>query len=179
MTALATGLVTLAEVIASAPKDQQIAPGVRCWFEGQEYELVGTGERTATLAPNGGWEGRVSKRLDLIFIDTGSMRWVPKKEVSYRDGHMRRAVFTTEMKAARAAYLEEYRGDGLAQVHRERRDVQVESVMDNRLCGCGVRLHMRNATGQCDTCQRKCPTCGGVKAPSGRQCRKCAGSVHA
>jgi hypothetical protein len=168
-------LAPLSDIMASAPEGQVPAPGLEAWCEGQRYELIGVGERTATLAPDGGWEGRVSKRHELIQVDPAAVRW-------QANGLDAKTVFTrlrdldAETKRARAAYRDEWRGEGIRHGGRARRDQPIEHLHSGGTCsrtGCEARLHAANTTGECEPCQHKCPLCGGPKSKRGKTCHGC------
>lgn len=179
MTALAAeqpALVPLSEVLSSAPEGQQLAPELECWYENRRWELVGAGERTATLAPEGGgWEGRVLRRHELILVDPSAVRWQAKPPAGHAAFHM-----DPETRRARSAYLAEANDMTATEGGRQRRDVgpgeRRTSTVSDRVCsrgGCGKRLHPANASGECHGCQRICPVCGGPKGANSQTCSGC------
>jgi hypothetical protein len=182
MVAELTALVTLREVMEQAGEGrphegEQPAPGLTVWLHGQRCELIGVGERTATLAPDGGWEGRVSKGFDVLMVDPGEVRWQarpPAPGATFRMlGNLDPAT-----KHARAAYLAE--NNAVVEANRNRTAASGGSRGGGECSrdGCHNELAAHNRRGECTACQRKCPGCGRSKSTSADACQVCTASAR-
>jgi hypothetical protein len=74
-----SALVALAEVIASAPDDQEPAPGFVGQVAGAEYVVTAVLQRTAVLeVPGDRWADKQTAPLDQVLVDRAAIAWRPK-----------------------------------------------------------------------------------------------------
>jgi hypothetical protein len=109
---LSAALVSLSEVVAAAPDDQEPAPGFKALLNGVEYVMTAVLERTAVLElPGDRWADKEMARLDQLLVDPAAITWQPKPARPGRASWRGRRRPTADPQAQRAATDERARAD--------------------------------------------------------------------
>jgi hypothetical protein len=96
-----TGLVSLADIVASGPDDQEPAPGFPASLRGETVEVTAVLKRTAVVAPLGDrWADKQLVRLAALQVDPHAITCRPKPFVA---GFRRRRDTSEQRHALRAA----------------------------------------------------------------------------
>jgi hypothetical protein len=109
---IASELVSLSEVVAAAPDDQEPAPGFRAQLAGVEYVVTAVLERTAVLElPGDRWADKEMARLDQLLVDPAAITWQSKPPRPGRASWRGRRRPTADPQAQRTATDEQARAD--------------------------------------------------------------------
>src|SRR5215472_11338979 len=176
-------LVSLAELIATAPEGHELVPGfaarLRAPLVGgdvvSEGEVTAVLERTAVVAFGAFGCRRGLARIPQVLVDPATVTW--RRQASARPGNTWSSrepgvEVAEELAAQRAASDERARLSQEQAGEEAGHQVDDQPLDEPRSCGdCGRPLRRHNTTGTCTACRGRCRTCGGPKAPQAERCR--------
>jgi hypothetical protein len=149
----------LNDVLAAAPEGAQVVLPFQANVRGEAVYVTAVLERTAVIGASlEPWGDKRLVNRALVLVEADAVRWEPvPRRVT---GRQLWARGTTRPLAPRSAQT----------TAPSARQAAWETC---RREGCNARISVSNRRGECQACQRVCPTCGGAKDRHSDLCVRC------